>query len=215
MSWDLAFSLRLLYKDPSILVHRTGGPPDQQPDPLHPIEYDHVFAEESGHYSELDRRNIAESIRLHILRDYTVGREMDAGRRDFDAYVVSGVWDGDASNPSRWTTPKAKLKFDLYPAPAFFTAKFWVPDFVAKPEVRTLSILVNGTEVASLTLDKDGMNEIRIPVPARLITANGFTIVDMNVANPYKDPAGNAYGVVLLRAGFEPANTGRGTELSN
>jgi hypothetical protein len=203
VAWDLAFNLRLLYNDASILVHRSVAPGDQRPDPLHPVEYDHIFAEESGHYVELDRRNVAESIRLHILRDYTVGREMDAGHRDLGAYIVSGVMDGDVNNPTRWTAPQAKLKFDLYPAPVFFTAKFWVPDYVAKPEIRTLSVLVNGTEVGRLRLAKDGMNEIRFPVATKLITANGFTVVDMNVANPYKDAAGNEYGVVLLRAGFD------------
>jgi hypothetical protein len=32
-AWDLAFNLRLLYSDRSILVHPSGAPPDQQPDP--------------------------------------------------------------------------------------------------------------------------------------------------------------------------------------
>ena len=202
-SWDVAFNLRLLYNDRTILVHRLGSPPDQRPDPLHPVEYDHVFAAESGHYAELDKRNVSESIRLHILRDFTVGREMDGSHRDFGAYIVSGVMEGDFNNPTRWTTPHAKLKFDLYPAPALFTAKFWVPDFVAKPVGRTLSVLVNGHEVGSVVLSKDGMNEIRFPVAAGLITANGFTLVELYVQNPYKDAGGLEFGVVLLRAGFE------------
>ncbi|MDQ1471587.1 MAG: hypothetical protein QOJ99_3067 [Bryobacterales bacterium] len=62
---------------------------------------------------------------------------------------------------------------------------------------------MNGNEVGSLPLFKDGMNEICFPVPAKFITQNGFTIVDMDVANPYKDPAGNELGVVLMRAGSE------------
>ena len=87
-------------------------------------------------------------------------------------------------------------------APALFTAKFWVPDFVAKTALRTLTVLVNGKEVGSLPLTKDGMNEISFPVSANLITFDGYTFVDMNVANPYKDPGGTEFGVVLLRAGF-------------
>ena len=47
------------------------------------------------------------------------------------------------------------------------------------------------------------MNEITFPVPAAQITLNGFTIVDMDVANPWKDATGMEYGVVLLSAGFE------------
>jgi hypothetical protein len=101
---------------------------------------------------------------------------MDGGHRDFGAYIVSGVTEGEFGNPTRWTNPRAKLKFDLCPVPATFTAKFWVPDFVAKTAARTLSILVNGYEVGSLRLTKDGMNEISFPVPAKSITENGFTI---------------------------------------
>ncbi len=201
-AYDLLFNLRLLYNDHSILVHRMQAPADQQPDPQHPVRYDHVFTVEGGRYLELDDRDPAESIRLHILRDYAVGMEMDAQRRDFPAYVVSGVGDGDPGNPIRWTNPKAKLKFRLYPAPANFTVKVWVPDFVAKTGVRSLSVLVGGKELGAFPLNKDGVNEVSFTVPANLITANGFTLVDLNVANAYKDPAGQEFGVVLMRAGF-------------
>jgi hypothetical protein len=47
------------------------------------------------------------------------------------------------------------------------------------------------------------MNEIRLPVPASQITLNGFTIVEMDITNAWKDAAGIHYGVVLLNAGFE------------
>jgi hypothetical protein len=39
-------------------------------------------------------------------------------------------------------------------------------------------------------------------VPPEAITRNGFTLVEMNVENPYRDAGGTAFGVVLLRAGF-------------
>ena len=137
------------------------------------------------------------------LRDCAVGREMDMSRRDHSAYVVSGVMDSEGDDPGRWTEPKAKLKFDLYPAPAVFSAKFWVPDFVAKTAQRTLLILVSGKQIGAIPLAKDGLNEIALPCAADLIGQSGFTIVDMNVENPYKDQSGQAFGVVLMRAGFE------------
>jgi len=201
-AWDLLFNLRMLYGDKSIIVHRLEAPPDQRPDPKHPIDYDHVFVTEGGGYVELDNRNLQDSIRLHILRDYAVGRETDTGRRDFAAYVVSGVSDGEIGNPTRWTSPSAKLKFELYPAPAEFSAKFWLPDFVANSGSRTLAISVNGSEIGVLPLTHEGMNEISYPVPASLISRDGFTLVDMNVTNPYRDKSGQEFGVVLLRAGF-------------
>lgn len=201
-AFDLLFNLRMMYHDKTIRADRLQGPPDQQPDPKHPQTYDHVFVEESGRYWELDPRDPAESQRLHILKDYSVGREMEIARRDHAAYIVSGVMDGEGTDPSRWTEPDAKLKFDVYPAPADFSAKFWVPDFVAKTGVRTMHILVNGKAVADYPLNRDGMNEPSFPVPADLITRNGFTIVEMRVENPYKDAGGTAFGVVLLKAGF-------------
>ena len=201
-AYDLLFDLRLMYHDHDLKADRIDAPADQQPDPKHPVTYDHVFAYESGRYAELDNRDPAESQRLHILKGYTLGREMSFENHDYAAYLVSGVMDGDPNNPSRWTTPHATLKFDLYPAPAIFSAKFWVPDFVAKSGVRTLHILVDGKPVADYPLNHDGMNEPSFEVPAADIAKSGFTVVEMNVENPYKDPGGNEFGVVLLRAGF-------------
>ena len=202
-AFDLLFNLRLMYGDRTIRADRMDAPADQQPDPRNPVTYDHVFGNSGGHYFELDSRDPQESIRLNILKEYTVGREMEIARRDHVAYVVSGVMDSDSPDPTRWTGPHAKLKFDLYPAPADFRAKFWVPDFVAKTAARKMTISVNGRAVGSLLLTKDGMNEISFSVPASQITLNGFTIVDMDVSDPWKDAAGIEYGVVLLSAGFE------------
>jgi hypothetical protein len=196
-AFDLLFNLRLMYHDRTLRADRIQAPPDQQPDPKHPVTYDHVFVNESGRYLELDNTDPAESRRLHILKDVTVGREMDISRRDHGAYVVSGLQDSDSPDPSRWTDPKASFKFDLYPAPAVFSAKFWVPDFVAKSAKRTLHVVVNGKEIAAYPLNHDGMNEPSFPVPADAITKNGFTVVELNVENPYQ-----TFGVVLLRAGF-------------
>jgi len=207
VSYDLLFNLRLMYNDKTINAWRMDGPENQQPDFSKPVSYSHVFINESGSYKELDNRNARESIRLHILKDYAVAREMDMSRRDHSAYVVSGVMDGDGSEPSRWTTPHAKLKYDLYPADAAFTAKFWVPDFIAKTGERALTISLNEAPVGVIPLNHDGMNEIRLPVSAKQITLNGFTIVGMDVDKPWRDKDGMEYGVVLLRAGFEYSPT--------
>lgn len=203
-AWDLAFNLRLLYHDQSMVVHRLEAPPDQQPDPAHPISYDHVFVVESGHYLELDNTDPKESLRLHILRDYAAGLEMDVHRRDYPGYIVSGFGasNDDPVNPILWTDPNAKMKFSLYPAQAVFSAKVWVPDFVAKPAGRSLTVLVNGKEVGVYPLTKDGMNDFAFLVAPGLITLNGFTIVEMNVSNPYKEAGGKELGVVFSRAGF-------------
>ena len=203
VAYDLLFNLRLMYHDKTINAWRMDGPENQQPDFSSPVSYSHMFVNESGSYKELDNRNPRESIRLHILKDYAVGREMDMSRGDHSAYVVSGVMDDDGSEPSRWITPHAKFKYDLYRTDVVYTAKFWVPDFIAKSAARALTISVNDAPISVIPLSRDGMNEIRVPVPANQITLNGFTIVAMDVDKPWRDKDGMQYGVVLLRAGFE------------
>jgi hypothetical protein len=84
-----------------------------------------------------------------------------------------------------------------------------LPDEVARKGQRTLSVLVDGTEVGKIGLSQSGMNEACLPVPARLISPAGYTLVDMDVTNPYKDKNGFELGVVLLRAGFEYAKEKR------
>jgi hypothetical protein len=201
-AYDLLFNLRLLYRNKSIVVYRLQAPPDQRPDPVSPPAYDHIFAAENGHYVELDLRNPSESVRLNILRDYPVSREMDVARADHSAYVVSGLKDEGGDQPSRWTDPHARFKFKLDSTPKVFTATFWVPEIVALPSGRTLSILLNGRELETLPLDKPGMNEVSLPVPPNAVQGSGYTFVEMNVANPYTDANRVEYGVVLLRAGF-------------
>ena len=201
--FNLLFNLRLMYNDETLVVHRMKAFPDQRPDPKHLNDHDHVFSVDSGRYFELDNRDVAESIRLNILRDFAVARQMVIARRDYPAYIISGIIGGDPKDPGRWTEPTAKLKFDVYPAPAVFSTKFWAPDFVTKSGVRTLNILVNGNQIGSLRLSHDGMNEISFPVPADAISRTGYTIVEMNVDNPYKDPGGQLLGVILMNAGFD------------
>jgi hypothetical protein len=190
-SFDLLTNLRLLYGDRTLIVNRTHAMPDQQPDWSASPQYDHVFALEPGRYVELDPSNVPESIRLHILRDYGVGRHLDFGHRDHGAYVVSGVKDFEGDDAGRWTSPHAVLKFDLYPADSTFSLKFWVPDVVAAPPLRTLSIRVNGAPIGSLALNKVG-----------------YTLVNLDVDKPYTQD-GEQFGVVLLQCGFEYDAHGR------
>ncbi|HXJ44369.1 MAG TPA: hypothetical protein VNH18_34095, partial [Bryobacteraceae bacterium] len=203
LAWDLAFNLRLLYHDRNLVVHRMKAPPDQQPDPGNLKDYDHVFTLGAGKYQELDPTDVRESIRLNILADYAVGKFMDIARRDHAAYVISGLRDGDNSEPSRWTDPRLHLKFELSPVASDFYLKFWAPDFITKTGVRSVALFVNGHEIGTVPLNHEGMNEIRLPVPASAITPAGYTLVDMNTQNPWKDAAGIDYGIIILKAGFE------------
>ena len=151
---------------------------------------------------ELDRRNPEESIRLNILQDYQPARLFDVERIDHAGYLVSGFLDSGKRGIGSWTTRASKLKFDLYPADTRLTLKFWLPDYVAAGEKRTLSLVVGGETMGTASLSQQGENNISFPVPARAINPSGFTILELNVDRPYKKD-GQEYGVVLLQAGFD------------
>jgi hypothetical protein len=204
-SFDLLSNLRLMYHDPLISAARLNAPADQQPDRSRPLEFDHVLTTVSGGYAELDRRNVEESIRLNILKDFAPGHQFDTTRVDRAGYVVSGLMMMDSFDAGLWTTRSAKLKFDVYPADAFLELQFWVPDEVAASQSRNLSAFVNGEETGKATLSHAGMNDVSFRVPARAISASGFTIVELNVDHPLvKDK--QEFGVVLLKAGFAYAH---------
>jgi len=200
--YDLMFNLRLLYHDPLIEVARTSGPADQQPDRSRPLKFDHVFTAAMDTYVELDRRNVEESIRLNILHDYSPGRTFDTERADRAGYVVSGLLTSGQGGGGWWTTRSAKLKFDVYPADSTLTLKFFVPHSVAAGKTRNLSVTVDGDAVGTVALTHEGMNEVRFAVPARSINGSGFTILVLDVDDPYREGE-QEYGVVLVRAGFE------------
>lgn len=204
-AWDLMFTTRLLYHDKTIVTDRLQGLPAQRPNPAYPFVYDHIFSGETGRYLELDPLDPHESIRLNILRNYQVTNEMDMTRRDHSAYVVYGLKDGTGPETYRWTAPKAKFKFKLGPSPTVVTAKIFIPEFLKSNE-RVLILRVNGQEVGRFPFSKDGIQEITFKIPRIVSSGSGYTFLDMDVENPYKDEKG-VYGVVLLRAGFDYAQT--------
>ncbi|MEQ1949563.1 MAG: hypothetical protein ABL995_20395 [Bryobacteraceae bacterium] len=201
--WDMTMMLRLLYHDKTLEVFRLHGAPDMQPPKGVPIRWDHVFVAAGSHYEELESHDLAESLRLHILRNYTVGRSVAFYRPDHSAYVVSGVKDFDGPDEGRWTEPKATLKFDLYPADTTLAVRYWVAPFVAEGPEKTLTVRVNGNAVGATSLSESGEKEIRLPVKAAQISALGFTLVDLEVDHPYKDPGGEEFGIILFQVGFE------------
>jgi hypothetical protein len=202
-TYDPLFILRLLYRDRTMEVRRLAAYPDQAPPKDRPWSFDHVFALAGGRYEELDPSNIDESVRLHILRYYTVGRKVAFGNRDHGAYVISGVMDYEGFDTGRWTEPDAKLKFETAPADYQFSADFYVPEYVAAPPAKTLSVIVNGTQIGSASLSEKDDRHVSFPVKASLISPKGFTIVELKVDNPYIGMDGTRFGVVLKRAGFE------------
>ncbi len=200
--YDLMFILRLLYHDRRIEVARLNGYPEVQPDRSRPLEFDHVFAEEQDTYVELDQRNVEESIRLNILQDYPPGRYFDVERGNAAGYVASGVMTSGRRGEGWWTTRSARLKFDIYPADSKLTLRFFAPQSVTSGKKRNLSVMVDGVTVGSAGLSREGMNDLVFAVPARLINASGFTIVELDVDDPYTE-GGQEYGVVLMRVSFE------------
>jgi hypothetical protein len=200
-AYDLKFNLELLYRVP-LEVRRMHAPRDQQPAPDKPLQFDRIFAAEDGHYVELDNRDPAESMRLHILRHYQAGRHMNILNRDHGAYIVSGVIEGEPDNPGRWTKEKATLKFDIYPADAKLTIRYFVADAILAQH-ESLTVAVNGNEAGKVALDSTGSKENSFAIPAKWISPGGYTLVDLSVSNPYRDVTGQLLGVVLTSADFD------------
>ena len=91
--WDLAFNLQLMYHDHDLVVHRMRAPIDQRPPHPDNLEgYDHVFTLGPGKYVELDRRNIAESVRLNILADSSA---MQDARLTWEGETMALTWSLD------------------------------------------------------------------------------------------------------------------------
>ncbi len=208
-TFDAIFNVRLFYGDRSIVTHRVEGASEgQRPPADQPWRYNHVFTTQEWDYAELDNRDIERSIRLRILANASVGRDADFSRRDHRAYVVSGVLDHSGADAGRWIAPQARLKFDLYPADASLRLQFRVPDAETSIAARTLSVRVNGKNAGSLDIRKAGLYEPLISVPKSQVSAGDFTLVDLSVDPPYANH-GQYLGVVLLRAAFEYAHSGR------
>lgn len=201
-SFDAMSNIRLLYRDISINVSRLHAPPDQQPDRSRPLDFDLVLTTALDTYVELDNRNIDESVKYNILRDYPPGRHFDTDRRSRTGYLVSGVLVSGQLTGGLWTTGAAKLRFDLYPADSTLALKFFLPRTVTTGKRRTLSALVDGNPVGTAPLTHEGMNELKFAVPARAINASGFTILELDVDDPYTE-GGQDYGVVIMQAGFD------------
>jgi hypothetical protein len=200
--YDTLFTLQLLYRDPTIEVARLHGPAAQQPVPGQPFRFDHVFTTARDTYAELDSHNIEESIRLNILKDFTPGRTFDTAHADSIGYVVSGVRSMGQGSGGWWTMRSARLKFDVYPADSVLSLEFFVPHTVATGRKRELSVIVDGQPAGTVDLANEGMNHQRFPVPAQAINRSGYTIVELNVDDPYTEGA-EQYGVVLLQAAFD------------
>lgn len=201
-NYDTLFNLRLMYRDPTIEVARLHGPEDQRPDLNRLFGYDHVFTTGNDTYMELDPRNVEESIRLNILKDYTPGRTFHTDHADGIGYVVSGLRTSGPGSGGWWTRQSARLKFDVYPADCVLTLEFFVPHPVATGKRRELSVIVDGETAGTVDLTREGMHHEQFQVPARAINDRGFTIVELNVNDPYSE-GGEQYGVVLLRALFD------------
>ena len=207
-SFDLRFNLELLYGIP-LEVRRLQAPPDQQPDPRHPVAYDHIFAAEDLHYVELDNRNPEESVRLHILRHYATGRHLSTVNRDRGAYVVSGILDSGGSPAGCWTRQKAQLKFDVYPADSILSVRYYVTDEAIAPG-NALQVAVNGHPAGSAPMVEKGMHQATFRVPASWIInagsgTSGYTLVDLAVDHPIPDGGGGLLGVVLSTVDFDYA----------
>jgi hypothetical protein len=85
---------------------------------------------------------------------------------------------------------------------SILTLRSYVSRNVATGKFRSLRVTVDGDAVGTVALAREGVNELRLAVPAESIAPSGFKILKLDVDDRCRD-GNQEYGVVLLEAGFE------------
>jgi hypothetical protein len=212
-SYELLYTLSLLYNEKELEVAQLEGRSAQEAAADLDAKYDHIFTYEGGRYREMDHSNTARSVRLHMLLDEKTGQPaggemLVVGREDQDAFYVADVLTGEPHAEAYWTLDAPQLKFALKPSVAYaYRVRFYLPgQTFEKTGPVTIRFYINDRLLDQVRYNLPGQQIFREPVPPKWIPSNGFTVVKMEVANPYIAPADGAkLGFLLQSAGFESA----------
>lgn len=211
--WDMAFLLRLYYRDTSLFITQLNGRPEQRI-PLNQLpHYDHVLDFENGRYVELDNTDAPLSIELHLLKGAVRcadwGECMLAGTPAARQYIVKNVLASDGSAAGGyWTLDRPELQFRLSSVQHnVFREHFDIPaDTLKQTGPLLIDFYINGRLLDQARFAGDGEIVYRHKVPPEWLKTGTPTIVEMHVRNPYVAPNGGArLGVLLRSAVFSPA----------
>jgi hypothetical protein len=211
-TWELLYTLSLLYKEKEIEIAQLDGRSAREAAGVLNAKYDHIFAYERGTYREMDHADTRRSLRLNLLLDERTGQPaggdmLVVGHPDQDPFFVADVLTGDPRADAYWTGPAPELKFALKSRVNYaFTVRFYLPgQTFEKTGPLTIRYFINDRLLDRVHYDSPEEHTYRRPVPQEWLSRNDFTLVKMEVENPYVAPGDGArLGFLLKSAGFEP-----------
>ena len=209
-SWDPVFTLLLAYQDKDLVITQMYGP-TQQRVPLDRLgPYDHIFSYEGNQYVELDNSDSRRSLRLHLVKEDRpgghIGENMAVEREDAYKYFVNDIVFWQPKTLECWTLEAPELKFWLLSNQhRLLTIHFRLPkETLAQTGPLNTDFFVNDQLLGHGRYATDGDHTFQHSVPSGWLKPNDYTIVRMQVRNPYIAPADGAkLGVLLVSAGFD------------
>jgi hypothetical protein len=207
--WDLFFTLRLIYLDKDLFITQLKGPSAQQV-PLDQLNhYDHIFSYQGERYVELDNADTRRSVRLRLVKanqpGARIGENMTVSSADAYKYFVDGIIMCPPKSVNCWTLDAPELKFWLSSTrDRIFSAQFnLAKDTFQQTGPLVIDYFINGRPLERVRYTEDGDHTYRHAVPADWLRTDDYTIVKMQVRNPYIAPADGAkLGILLMSAGF-------------
>jgi hypothetical protein len=207
--YDLVFVLQLLYRDSDLIITQLNGPAPQRI-PLDRLgHYDHIFTYEGDRYVELDNTDTPRSVRLRLVKGVQpgtdIGENMSVTSVDGYKYFVDDVIMCQPKSVFCWTLDAPELKFWLSSnRDRVLTVNFKLSSETLKqtgPVV--IDYFVNEHFLERVRYVEEGDHSYRHAVPPDWLRTDDYTLVKMQVRNPYVSPADGAkLGVLLVSAGF-------------
>jgi len=207
--WDLFFTVRLIYLEDDPFITQLNGPLPQQI-PVDELDhYDHIFTFQGERYVELDNADTQRSVRLRLVKadqpGAQIGENMTVSSVDAYKYFVDDIIMCGTKSVVCWTLDAPELKFRLASKKnRFFAAHFQLSkDTFQQTGPLVIDYFINGHLLQRVRYAEVGDHVYRHAVPEDWLRTDDYTIVKMQVRNPYIAPADGAkLGVLLISAGF-------------
>jgi hypothetical protein len=201
-NWTLLMTIRLLYHDPSIEVHRLSAPDVQHP-PLGSLpHYDHIFDYRDFHYIELDNSDTQRAIATRLPLGQSMGEYMSTGEPYIGQYTVRDVLDGVGA--WRWTGADPGFQFQLKGTHRRKLAAriVIVGDTLRQNGPKDITWFVNAHELSHTRYERQGEKRVSFDVPESWLSTEGLATIGMHIDPPYVAEDGVKLGVLVMEIGF-------------
>jgi hypothetical protein len=208
-SYDLFFTVQLLYQDKDLFITQLNGPEGQQIPPDRLGHYDHIFTYEGDRYVELDNADTRRSVHLRLVKGDQpgagIGENMTVSSADAYKYFVDEIIMCPPKSVFCWTLDAPELKFWLSSnQDRVFAAQFKLSkETLQQTGPLVIDFFINDHFLERVRYAEDGDHTYRRIVPSGWLRTDDYTLVKMQIRNPYVSPSDGAkLGVLLVSAGF-------------